>query len=139
MPSLLETLPNETTSSLAGRPGTKEMLVDLAQLEREYFNRRPELSDPNQMVAFGTSGHRGSPLADEPIISKVTRAPGNNEPIDGLKVTSVSGWFAARPSGTENVYKIYAESFASKAHLNTILGEAQEIVGRALKSPKGQA
>jgi len=139
MPSLLETPPNETTSSLAGRPGTKEMLVDLAQLQSEYFNRRLDLSDPNQMVAFGTSGHRGSPLAGEPIISKLTRAPGNNEPIDGLKVTSVSGWFAARPSGTENVYKIYAESFVSEAHLNTILGEAQEIVDGALKSPKGQA
>src|SRR5246127_3133651 len=63
MPSLLETHRNETISALAGRPATKEMLVDLAQLEREYFNRRPELSDPNQMVAFGTSGHRGSPLA----------------------------------------------------------------------------
>ncbi len=51
-----------TNSPLAGQPAPKEMLVDLARLEREYFGRRPDLSDPNQMVSFGTSGHRGSPL-----------------------------------------------------------------------------
>src|SRR3954454_20562965 len=63
MPSVVETHPKESISALAGRPASKEMLVDLARLEREYFDRRPDLSDPNQMVSFGTSGHRGSPLA----------------------------------------------------------------------------
>ena len=77
-------------------------------------------------------------LAGEPITAKLTRTPENNEPIEGLKVTSASGWFAARPSGTENVYKIYAESFQSEAHLNAILVEAQQIVDGALKSSKGQ-
>ena len=73
-------------------------------------------------------------LAGGTITSKLTRAPGNNAPIGGLKVVSASGWFAARPSGTENLYKIYAESFQSAAHLNSILAEAQQIVDSALKS-----
>ena len=63
MPGVIEARPNESISALAGRPAKKEMLVDLARLEREYFNRWPDLSDPNQIVAFGTSGHRGSSLA----------------------------------------------------------------------------
>src|SRR5437868_786799 len=62
MPSAVETQPGASISPLAGRPAPKEMLVDLARLEREYFERRPDLSDPNQMVSFGTSGHRGTPL-----------------------------------------------------------------------------
>ena len=57
---------------------------------------------------------------------------GNNAPIGGLKVVAASGWFAARPSGTENIYKIYAESFQDESHLNAIVGEAQEIVRNAL-------
>jgi phosphoglucomutase len=71
-------------------------------------------------------------LAGEPITAKLTRAPGNNAPVGGLKVVAVSGWFAARPSGTENIYKIYAESFKDEAHLNAIVREAQEMVNRAL-------
>jgi phosphoglucomutase len=75
---------------------------------------------------------RESSLAGEPITGKLTRAPGNDEPIGGLKVTTANGWFAARPSGTENLYKIYAESFQSEAHLNLILAEAEEIVNKAM-------
>jgi phosphoglucomutase len=71
-------------------------------------------------------------LAGEPITGKLTRAPGNDAPIGGLKVTASNGWFAARPSGTENIYKIYAESFRDGAHLDAILREAQEIVNAAL-------
>ena len=71
-------------------------------------------------------------LAGESIIAKLTRAPGNGAPIEGLKVVTRSGWFAARPSGTEAVYKIYAESFKDEAHLEAILGEAQEMVATAL-------
>jgi phosphoglucomutase len=77
-------------------------------------------------------------LAGEPITDKLTRAPGNNEPIGGLKVVAASGWFAARPSGTENVYKIYAESFRDQAHLDAILNDAQEIVNGALSSSKSE-
>jgi phosphoglucomutase len=73
-----------------------------------------------------------SQLAGEPMVAKLTKAPGNHAPIGGLKVVARSGWFAARPSGTENIYKIYAESFKNVSHLNAIIREAQEIVGKAL-------
>ena len=76
---------------------------------------------------------RVSELAGEPITGRLTKAPGNNAPIGGLKVISASGWFAARPSGTESIYKIYAESFKDKADLEAILREAQEIVNNALE------
>ncbi len=72
-----------------------------------------------------------SDLAGDPITAKLTRAPGNDAPIGGLKVTTQNGWFAARPSGTEPVYKIYAESFVDAAHLKRIQEEAQAIVGKA--------
>jgi phosphoglucomutase len=75
-----------------------------------------------------------STLAGEPITAKLTRAPGNNASIGGLKVVARSGWFAARPSGTENIYKIYAESFQDQAHLDAIVSEAQEMVHTALRS-----
>ena len=71
-------------------------------------------------------------LAGEPITAKLTRAAGNDAPIGGLKVVAASGWFAARPSGTENLYKVYAESFKSQLHLEAILSEAQAMVSRAL-------
>ena len=71
-------------------------------------------------------------LAGEPILAKLTRAPGNDAPIGGLKVVAENGWFAARPSGTEAIYKIYAESFLGEAHLERILAEAQAIVNAAL-------
>jgi phosphoglucomutase len=73
-------------------------------------------------------------LAGEPIITKLTQAPGNQAPIGGLKVVAKNGWFAARPSGTENIYKIYAESFKSLSHLSAIVSEAQQIVNNALGS-----
>jgi phosphoglucomutase len=71
-------------------------------------------------------------LAGDPITAKLTCAPGNNAPIGGLKVTSEGGWFAARPSGTENIYKLYAESFRSAQHLEAIIMEAQQIVLKSL-------
>jgi phosphoglucomutase len=77
---------------------------------------------------------RESRLAGETIRAKLTRAPGNDAPFGGLKVVTASGWFAARPSGTEDIYKIYAESFRGEAHLNSIVSEAHEIVDRALES-----
>ena len=73
-----------------------------------------------------------SELAGETITAKLTKAPGNNAPIGGLKVVAANGWFAARPSGTENIYKIYAESFKDQAHLETIVEEAERIVTNAL-------
>ena len=71
-------------------------------------------------------------LAGDPIEAKLTRAPGNGAPIGGLKVTTAQGWFAARPSGTENVYKLYAESFRDATHLARIVEEARAMVGRVL-------
>ncbi len=73
-------------------------------------------------------------LAGEPIIAKLTRAPGNNEPIGGLKVVTENAWFAARPSGTEDVYKIYAESFKGPEHLERVMNEAKEVVGAAFQA-----
>ena len=71
-------------------------------------------------------------LAGEPIERVLDRAPGNNAAIGGIKVVAAGGWFAARPSGTENIYKIYAESFQGESHLQAILREAQGIVDAAL-------
>jgi phosphoglucomutase len=75
---------------------------------------------------------KASTLAGEAITAKLTRAPGNDAPIGGLKVMAASGWFAARPSGTENIYKIYGESFRSESHLEALVSEAQEMVNTAL-------
>jgi phosphoglucomutase len=76
-------------------------------------------------------------LAGEPILAKLTKAPGNDAPIGGLKVVAASSWFAARPSGTESIYKIYAESFRDRQHLETIVREAEKIVNDALGSAGG--
>jgi phosphoglucomutase len=78
-------------------------------------------------------------LAGEKVEAVLTRAPGNNAPIGGLKVVAKSGWFAARPSGTESVYKIYAESFQGPDHLRRLLAEAQQMVGEALANAKAKA
>ena len=75
-----------------------------------------------------------STLAGEPITGKLTHAPGNAAPFGGLKVTTRSGWFAARPSGTENIYKIYAESFRDQQHLDALVAEARQLVDGALES-----
>ena len=77
---------------------------------------------------------RETSLAGEPITAKLSRAPGNDAPIGGLKVVTTNGWFAARPSGTEALYKIYAESFKGEAHMDAIVAEAQEMVNRAIAS-----
>jgi len=72
-------------------------------------------------------------LAGDKIVAKLTHAPGNGAAIGGLKVVTANGWFAARPSGTENIYKIYAESFIDEAHLRRIQTEAQAIVNGAFR------
>jgi phosphoglucomutase len=113
-----------------------------AKFGKPYYTRIDAQATPEQKASLQKltpDAVTESKLAGEPIIDKLTRAPGNNSPIGGIKVMAATGWFAARPSGTENVYKIYAESFHSEAHLNTIVSEAQEIVNDALKSSKGRA
>jgi phosphoglucomutase len=72
-------------------------------------------------------GAKESKLAGETIIAKLTRAPGNDASIGGLKVVAAGGWFAAHPSGTENIYKIYAESFMDQAHPDEILSEVLQL------------
>jgi phosphoglucomutase len=100
-----------------------------------YYKRIDAPATPEQktkLQKLSPQAVKESDLAGEPIIAKLTKAPGNQAAIGGLKVTAKSGWFAARPSGTENIYKIYAESFKSESHLGAILSEAQEMVNNAL-------
>ena len=100
-----------------------------------HYIRIDAPASPAQKAAFKQlTGDRvsASMLAGEPIISRLTRASGNNASIGGLKVTTKNGWFAARPSGTEDIYKLYAESFKSAAHLQQIVDEAKEIVTAVL-------
>ena len=113
-----------------------------AEFGTSYYTRIDAPATPEQkakLQRLSPDAVTESSLAGEPIVARLTRAPGNNAPIGGLKVTAAHGWFAARPSGTENVYKIYAESFHTEAHLNAILSEAQEIVNNAMNSPEGRA
>jgi phosphoglucomutase len=88
--------------------------------------------EKSRLKALSPEDVQASELAGEAIVSKLTRAPGNGEPLGGLKVSTENGWFAARPSGTEDLYKIYAESFLSDAHLAVLVSEAQQIVSAAL-------
>jgi phosphoglucomutase len=102
-----------------------------------YYARVDAPATPAQKAALeklSPDAVKDATLAGEPITAKLTRAPGNDAPIGGLKVVTGTGWFAARPSGTENLYKIYAESFRSREHLDAILREAEAIVGRALQA-----
>jgi len=88
-----------------------------------------------QLAKLSPTAIKEPELAGEPITARLTQAPGNGAPIGGLKVVARNGWFAARPSGTEAVYKIYAESFKDEHHLQTIVTEAQQIVSNALAAP----
>jgi phosphoglucomutase len=100
-----------------------------------FYTRIDAAATPEQkskLSKLSPEAVKESSLAGEAITAKLTKAPGNNAPIGGLKVTTANGWFAARPSGTENIYKIYAESFRDAAHLKTIVAEAQQIVGNSL-------
>ena len=100
------------------------------------YKRIDAPATPEQKKAFKKltpEAVTASTLTSDAIVSKLTRAPGNNADIGGLKVVTAYGWFAARPSGTENIYKVYAESFRGPAHLDDIITEAQKIVTAALK------
>jgi len=106
-----------------------------AEFGSAHYTRIDAAATPEQKVKLeklSTDAVRESDLAGEPIIAKLTRAPGNNAPIGGLKVVAAHGWFAARPSGTENIYKIYAESLKDQGHLDAIVKEAREMVNNAL-------
>src|SRR5215831_14280385 len=110
-----------------------------------YYTRIDAPATPDQkekLAKLSPEAVVTTELAGEPITAKLTVAPGDGAPIGGLKVTTANGWFAARPSGTESIYKIYAESFKDQGHLDAIVSQAQEIVNDALKadaSAKGAA
>jgi phosphoglucomutase len=106
-----------------------------AELGNPVYTRIDAPATPAQKSALkklSPEAVKASTLAGEPITAKLVKAPGNGAEIGGLKVTAASGWFAARPSGTEDVYKIYAESFRDETHLKQIVAEAQAIVAQAL-------
>jgi phosphoglucomutase len=133
---ILDLLAAEITARTEKDPG--EHYRDLtAEFGEPCYARRDAPATPEEkarLQRLSPEAVKESMLAGEPITAKLTRAPGNNAPIGGLKVVAASGWFAARPSGTEDVYKIYAESFQNQAHLNVIMSEAQEIVNGALNT-----
>ena len=106
-----------------------------AEFGRPYYTRIDAPATPEQkkkLSALSADAVKQTMLAGEPIEARLTRALANDAPIGGLKVIAASGWFAARPSGTENVYKIYAESFRDEAHLKAIVQEAMQMVNQAL-------
>jgi phosphoglucomutase len=106
-----------------------------AEFGNPLYTRIDAAATPEQKERLGKLSPdtvTASTLAGDQITAKLTKAPGNNASIGGLKVITANGWFAARPSGTENIYKIYAESFRDERHLNMIVTEAQQIVNNAL-------
>ncbi len=131
---IMDLLAAEITARTGKNPGEhyREMT---AEFGTPYYTRIDAAATPEQkakLQKLSPDAVKESDLAGEPITAKLTKAPGNDAPIGGLKVVAESGWFAARPSGTENIYKIYAESFKGETHLNAIVSEAQEMVNNAL-------
>jgi phosphoglucomutase len=116
--------PGELYGEISARLGVPHYLRIDAPATPEQKDRMKRLSPENVP---------GGALAGDPIVAKLTRAPGNGAVIGGLKVVTPNGWFAARPSGTENIYKLYAESFRSRAHLEAIVEEAQKILSHVLE------
>jgi phosphoglucomutase len=138
---IMDLLAAEITARTEKDPG-QHYLELTRDFGSPYYTRIDAPATPEQkerLEQLSPEAVKESSLAEEPILAKLTRAPGNNAAIGGLKVVAASGWFAARPSGTENIYKIYAESFKGQSHLNAILTEAEEIVNNALNSSKGPA
>ena len=133
---IMDLLAAEITARTGKDPGEhyRELTTEFGSA---YYTRIDAPASPEQkskLQKLSPEAVKESELAGEPITAKLTRAPGNNAPIGGLKVVAKSGWFAARPSGTENIYKIYAESFRGQQHLCSIVAEAQAIVNNALHS-----
>ncbi len=133
---IMALLAAEITARTGKDPG-EHYLAMTAEFGTPFYTRIDAAATPEEkarLLELSPEAVKDAMLAGEPITAKLTRAPGNNAAIGGLKVTAAHGWFAARPSGTENIYKIYAESFTSQAHLDEIVREAQAMVNRALQS-----
>src|SRR5271165_6770674 len=131
---IMDLLAAEMTARTGKDPG-EHFNALAAEFGMPYYTRIDAAATPQQkarLEKLSPEAVKESDLAGEAITAKLTRAPGNDAPIGGLKVVAKSGWFAARPSGTENIYKIYAESFKDEAHLGMIVEEAQQIVNNAL-------
>jgi phosphoglucomutase len=131
---ILDLLAAEITAKTGRDPAEHYRALE-GQFGRSVYERMDAPASPAQKGVLSNLSPElvaATELAGEPITAKLTRAPGNGAPIGGLKVVAASGWFAARPSGTEHIYKIYAESFKGEEHLKAIQAEAQAIVGAAL-------
>ena len=131
---IMDFLAAEITARTGKDPGEHYRELT-AEFGTPFYTRIDAPATPEQkarLQKLSPDAVKESDLAGEPITAKLTKAPGNQAPIGGLKVVAESGWFAARPSGTENIYKIYAESFSSQSHLKAIVSEAQEMVNNAL-------
>jgi phosphoglucomutase len=131
---VMDLLAAEITARTGKDPGEHYRALT-ATFGTPYYTRLDAPATPEEkarLAKLSPEAVKEAELAGEPITAKLTRAPGNNAPIGGLKVVAASGWFAARPSGTENVYKIYAESFKDQTHLDAIIAEARRIVSNAL-------
>jgi phosphoglucomutase len=131
---IMNLLAAEITATTGKDPGEhyREMTSSFGN---PYYKRIDAAATPEQKAKLGKLSPEAvtaSTLAGESITAKLTKAPGNNAAIGGLKVVTTNGWFAARPSGTENIYKIYAESFKDERHLEAIVTEAQQIVHNSL-------
>jgi phosphoglucomutase len=131
---IMNLLAAEITARTAKDPGEhyRELTAQFGAPLYTRLDAPATLEQKARLAHLAPEAVTASTLAGEPITARLTRAPGNNAPIGGLKVVAASGWFAARPSGTENIYKIYAESFKDQTHLDAIVAEAQEIVHNAL-------
>src|SRR5271169_6752814 len=132
---IMDLLAAEITARTGKDPG-EHYRVMTEHFGTPFYTRIDTAATPREkakLVGLSPELVKDATLAGEPIITKLTRAPGNNAAIGGLKVTAKNGWFAARPSGTENIYKIYAESFKSQQHLQEIVREAREMVNRVLQ------
>ena len=132
---ILGLLAAEITARTGKDPGLHYQELT-AEFGTPYYTRIDAPATPEQknlLKKLSPESVTATELAGEPITTKLTRAPGNDASIGGLKVVSASGWFAARPSGTENIYKLYAESLKSADHLAAIVEQAQEIVSRSLQ------
>jgi phosphoglucomutase len=131
---ILDLLAAEITARTGKDPGEHYRALT-AEFGTAYYTRIDAPATPEQKASLeklSPEAVKEANLAGEPITAKLTRAPGNDAPIGGLKVVAANGWFAARPSGTEAVYKIYAESFKDEAHLDAIVSEAEAMVNKAL-------
>lgn len=133
---ILDLLAAEITAKTGKDPAEHYKALE-AQFGSPVYERMDVAATPAQKAALGNLSPEmveAGVMAGEPILAKLTHAPGNNAPIGGLKVVTENGWFAARPSGTEDIYKIYAESFKGPEHLRHIQQEAQTIVNAAFKT-----